>query len=129
MCKMYIIPVCPKSICRRRRSRTRLQRFASLLHPPSSSLQHNQEFRCEGKRNCRSLTELFIESCAAEVPFRDSDMASSAVLGCVLAALLEDYDIYDELTLATLIVDGDVAADSNLPLPGRALDDRVSARA
>lgn len=38
-------------------------------------------------------------------------MASSAVLGCVLAALLEDYDIYDELTLATLIVDGDVAAD------------------
>ena len=25
------------------------------------------------------------------VPFRDSDMASSAVLGCVLAALLEDY--------------------------------------
>ena len=38
-------------------------------------------------------------------------MASSAVLGCVLAALLEDYDIYDEHTLATLIVDGDVAAD------------------
>ena len=38
-------------------------------------------------------------------------MASSAVLGRVLVALLEDYDIYDETTLATLIVDGDVAAD------------------
>ena len=38
-------------------------------------------------------------------------MASSAVLGRVLVALLEGYDIYDETTLATLIVDEDVAAD------------------
>ena len=38
-------------------------------------------------------------------------MASSAVLGRVLGTLLEDYDIFDETTLADLIVDTDVAAD------------------
>ena len=51
----------------------------------------------------------FIESCARTVAsvatVRRIGMASSAVLGRVLVALLEDYDIYDETTLATLIVD------------------------
>ena len=36
-----------------------------FLHPPSTiALQHNQEFRCAGKRICRSLTELFIPAMA-----------------------------------------------------------------
>lgn len=62
-----------------------------------------------GGREGRVLSKVVL--CRSDSLCRRHLMASSAVLGCVLAALLEDYDIYDELTLATLIVDGDVAAD------------------